>query len=251
MSEIPTLASYLARITSEYRNQPRFVAYVSALVQPLLDSQALLRSLLTTYDLDSAVGVQLDAVGKWIGRSRFLEQPLNGVYFSFDTIGLGFDQGTWFGPFDALDGLTSLDDTTYRALLYAKRIMNNWDGTIPGIASAISALLAGTSPGSTLSVVDNQDMSMTVAISGQVPPAAIIALLQGGYVPVTPSGVGPNYLITSVNLAALFGLPFGAGGSGSGSSGGNGQGSPLPTIYDSSGNPVGGGSGPNSTDPAS
>ena len=197
MSTVPTLESYLSRITSEYRNQPKFVAYVTALVQPLLDSQALLRSLLDIYDLDTAIGVQLDAVGKWIGRSRYLEQPLNGIYFSFDSTGLGFDQGTWFGPFDALDGLTTIDDTTYRALLYAKRIMNNWDGTIPEIAEAIAALLAGTSPGSNLVVVDNQDMSMTVGIAGQVPPAAIISLLQGNFVPITPSGVGVNYLITS------------------------------------------------------
>lgn len=206
MSVVPTLQSYLDRITSEYRNQPKFVAYVTALIQPLLDSQALLRSLLEVFDIDTAVGVQLDAVGQWIGRSRFLEQPLSGIYFSFDSTGLGFDQGTWFGPFDAIDGLTSLDDTTYRALLYAKRIMNNWDGSIPQIAEAINALLAGTSPGSILMVVDNQDMSMTVGIAGQVPPAATISLLQGNYVPITPSGVGPNYLITSVNGSPLYGF---------------------------------------------
>jgi len=203
-SSVPTLASYLARITSEHANKPKFVAYVSALIQPLLDSQALLRSLLTTFDLDTAIGVQLDAVGKWVGRTRFVEQPITGLYFSFDTVGLGWDQGVWKGPFDSTDGLTRLDDDTYRQLLRAKVILNSWDGSIAEAAKALGLLL--NNPSSIVTILDNQDMTMTVGISGVVPSPLITALLEGGYLPINPEGVGINYQITSINGTALFGF---------------------------------------------
>ena len=205
MSSVKLLEDYLNRITSEHRNQPKFIAYLTALLQPFIDAQALLRSLLTAFDLDTAIGVQLDATGQWIGRSRFLETPLAGVYFSFDTPSVGFDQGQWFGPFDPIDGLSSLDDGTYRQLLRAKVLLNNWDGTIPAAAAAIEAVV-GNNPNTIVMVLDNQDMSMTVGIAGQIPSAVIIALLTGGYVPIQPEGVLVNYEITSVDGTALFGF---------------------------------------------
>jgi hypothetical protein len=203
-SVIPTLQSYLARITSEYANKPKFVAYVSALLQPLLDSQALLRSLTTAFDLDTAIGVQLDAVGQWVGRTRFVNQPIANLYFSFDTVGLGWDQGVWKGPFDPSDGLVRLDDDTYRALLKAKVILNSWDGSIAEAAEALGLLL--NNPSSIVTIQDNQDMTMTVGISGVVPSPLITALLQGGYLPINPEGVGVNYQITSINSVAIFGF---------------------------------------------
>lgn len=203
-SSVPTLASYLSRITSEHANKPNFVAYVTALIQPFIDSQAALRSLLQIYDLDTAVGVQLDAVGQWIGRTRFVQQPIANLYFSFDTLGLGWDQGVWKGPFDPSDGLTRLDDDTYRALLKAKVILNSWDGSITEAAQALSLLL--NNPSSIVAIQDNQDMSMTVGISGVVPSPLITALLNGGYLPINPEGVLVNYQLTSVNGTPLFGF---------------------------------------------
>jgi len=203
-SSVQTLQTYLGRITSEHANKPKFVAYVTALIQPFLDAQAFLRSLLTTFDIDTAIGVQLDAVGKWVGRSRFVQQPIANLYFSFDTVGLGFDQGVWKGPFDPTDGLARLDDDTYRALLKAKVILNSWDGSIAEAAEALGLLLKN--PASIVTIQDNQDMTMTVGISGVVPSPLITALLQGGYLPINPEGVGVNYQVTSINTVALFGF---------------------------------------------
>jgi hypothetical protein len=156
------------------------------------------------FDLDTAIGVQLDAVGQWVGRTRFVTQPLANLYFSFDTTGLGFDQGVWNGPFDPTSGLVRLDDDTYRQLLRAKVILNSWDGSIAEAAESLSLLL--NNPSSIVSIVDNQDMTMTVGISGVVPSPLITALLQGGYLPINPEGVGVNYEITSVNAVAIFGF---------------------------------------------
>ena len=65
---------------------------VATLCQPFVDEQSVLNSLPGKYDLDSAVGVQLDAVGEWVGISRELAVPLSNVYFSLDIAGLGLDQ---------------------------------------------------------------------------------------------------------------------------------------------------------------
>lgn len=200
-----TIATYLSLITAEHADKSNFVSFVNTLVSPLVDSQTFFTTLLTAFDLDTAVGVQLDAVGQWIGRSRHVITPLSGIYFSWDTQGLGWDQGSWQGKFDPNSGLTALDDEVYRLLLKAKVIMNSWDGSIPVAAKALTTLF-GETPGTTISIVDNQDMTMTVAISGVVPSAVILSLLQGGYVPIVPEGVGVNYITTSVNTTAIFGF---------------------------------------------
>lgn len=182
------------------------MATLAASIQPILDNQNVLADLAHgVFDLDVAVGVQLDQIGLWIGRSRQVRVPLSGVYFSLDTTALGFDQGNWQGPFDASTGLTSLDDSTYRALLRAKIIMNSWDGSAIEAAAAINMLFT-VSPGTFTTIQDNQDMSMIVGVSGTVPSAALISLLQNGEFDVQPVGVGITYSITSVNTVALFGL---------------------------------------------
>lgn len=203
---LPTLLTYTGAIPPLHADKPKFMANVAALVQPMVDIQNVLSFLASSaFDLDQAVGVQLDTVGLWIGRSRAVNIPLSGVYFSFDTPNLGFDQGNWQGQFDPSTGVTLLDDTTYRALLRAKIIMNSWDGSAAVAAEAINMLFIN-SPGTFITIQDNFDMSMTVGVSGVVPPAALIALLQNGEFNVRPMGVDITYTITSVNTVPLFGF---------------------------------------------
>lgn len=203
---IPTPSTYTGLIARQHADKPSFMANVAALVQPMVDIQNVLSFLASSaFDLDQAIGVQLDQVGLWIGRTRAVVVPLSGVYFSFDTPNLGFDQGNWQGQFDPSTGITLLDDTTYRALLRAKIIMNRWDGSASMAAQAINMLFVG-SPGTFVTIQDNQDMTMLVGVSGVVPPAALIALLQNGEFDAAPMGVGINYLITSLNTVPLFGF---------------------------------------------
>lgn len=202
---MPDLQTYLDLIAPEHSSRPDFVGLLTTLLQPLIDSQSFFGDLLETFDVDTAIGVQLDAVGQWVGVSRQVAQPLAGVYFSFDTASLGFDQGVWKGPFDPTTGVTSLPDDVYRALIKAKIIMNNWDGTIGTIARAINALFEGQ-PASSIVVIDNQDMTMTVGISGNAPATISLSLLTGGYIPIRPSGVLLNYLVTGTPTLALFGF---------------------------------------------
>lgn len=202
---------YTALITSEHAEQPNYLATVAASVQPLAEVYDLLNSMPALYDLDQAVGVQLDAVGEWVGRTRYLNTPLVGVYFSFDTAGVGFDQGTWKGLYDPDSGLTALPDDAYRTLLRAKILANNWDGTIPGAYAAWNTVFGPT--GSQVVIQDNSDMTMAVGLVGPSPDAVTLALFTGGYLSLKSAGVRINfYAVPTVPNTPLFGFDAQAAG---------------------------------------
>lgn len=198
------ITSYLNLITSEHRDKPNFIATVSAAVQPVADLIETVKAFNQYYDLDVAVGQQLDVCGEWIGRTRFLTIPLVGVYFSLDTVGVGLDEGTWLGPFDPTSGLVALPDDAYRTYLRAVIQANKWDGTIPGAYLAWDALFAGT--GFDVIIQDNQDMTMDYGLIGPAPNAVTLALFTGGYLSLKPDGVRVNFLEPSVPSTPFFGL---------------------------------------------
>jgi hypothetical protein len=184
---------YTALITSEHAGQPNFTAMVALLTQPFCDLQNFYASMPTAFCLDYAVGAQLDIVGQWIGLSRQLPFPLGDVYFSWDTSNLGWDQGSWQGPYDPTTGIVSLDDTTYRTVLYAKVGANNWDGTLPTMQTIIQSLFP-ESTGTLVFVQDGLDMSITVGLVGTPPSALLSAFLGAGLFPLRPEGVLVNYV---------------------------------------------------------
>lgn len=183
------VSQYTGLITSEHQ-KPDFVAVISALVQGQADNQTLLNNLANYFDLDTAIGAQLDIIGLWVGISRNLDVPLTGVYFSWGTLGVGWGQGTWKGPYDPSDQLDSLPDDAYRTLIRAKIGANNWDGTVPGAYTIWNTLFAGT--GYSVLIQDNQDMSMEYALLGPVPDAVTLALFENGYLNIKPAGVRIN-----------------------------------------------------------
>ncbi|RRA01919.1 DUF2612 domain-containing protein [Burkholderia cepacia] len=197
------LDDYTALITSEHSDKPKFMAVVEMLSAPLVDLMNLLGGMPALFDLDVAVGDQLDVLGQWIGLSREVNTPLTGIYFSFDVGGLGFDQGVWKGPFDPDTGLVSLDDDTYLMTLRAKIAANRWDST-PGAAADILDSLA---PADTrVFLEDPCDMSITIGIAGKQPPALYVALLKNGFLSLKPEAVHVNYAVTSVDGAPIFGF---------------------------------------------
>jgi hypothetical protein len=199
------IGKYLALITSEHQSAPKFMSLVADCVQPFADIIAALAAVPGLYDLDAAQGNQLDIIGQWVGISRQLEEPLPGVYFSWGITGLGWGQGTWFGPYDILSGLVALPDDAYRNLIRAKIAANTWDGTVPGAYTVWNQIFAPE--GYQILIQDNQDMTMTIALLGPVPDAVTKALLANGYFDLRPAGVAvTGYFTTSVAGAPLFGF---------------------------------------------
>ncbi|WP_043614311.1 DUF2612 domain-containing protein [Chromobacterium violaceum] len=197
------VSKYTGLITSQHASAPRFMAMVQGVCQPFVDLQNLLASIPASYDLDHAIGSQLDAVGAWVGIGRQISAPLQHVYFSLDTPGIGFDQGSWKGPYDPDTGLTSLDDETYRLLIRAKIGANSWDGTLGSSAAILNSIFNG---GTYVFIQDNGDMTITIGVSGISPSAVFKALLSGGYLPLKPATVRANYYFASVSGTPLFGF---------------------------------------------
>jgi hypothetical protein len=199
-----TIDDYLALLPSASRSQPKFVAFISTLLDGLVDVQNTVAGMPDAFDIDTAVGAQLDAVGVRVGLSRQLAVPLAGVYFSLDTAGVGLDQGVIRGPFDPADALTSLDDETYRLILKIKVRANNWNGSLE---QAQSMLAAVETAGTHIFMQDNFDMSATLLVSGVVPSTLFVSLLKQMKDWIRPAAVDiPSVYVTSKSGSPLFGL---------------------------------------------
>lgn len=201
------VSAYTGLITPEHNQQPDYIATVTLSVQPFVDGQNVLLSLPGIFDLDVAVGSQLDTVGAWAGIARYVPVPLTNVYFTWGSSTLGWNQGVWKGPFDPTDGLVTLPDDVYRLVIRTKIDLNNWDGTVPGAAAALANLFNDTvTPGTLIVIQNNQNMTMTIGISGQIPPPVYSSLLANDFFPIKPAGIGINFVETTVNNAPCFGF---------------------------------------------
>lgn len=185
------VSDYTALVTSEHADKPKFMAMVEAVAGMFVGSQNFLESLPQAFDLDTAIGAQLDVLGLWIGVSRRIAIPIANVYFSWDTEDVGWDQGVWKGTTDPSATISVLDDDTYRLVLRAKIGANNWNGSVITAAPILSQIFGDS--GTYAQIHDNGDMSFNVYIMGPPPSALKMALIAGGYIPIKPAGVRANF----------------------------------------------------------
>jgi len=139
---MPSTDDYVNLVTNQHRDKPNFIASLRALTQGFVDNLIALLAMPPAFDLDTAVGDQLDAIGLWVGITRRVSVPISGVYFTLDDPALGFDAGVWFGAGDPSEGLVDLDDFTFRLLIRAKIGANRWDGTKPSLLTIINSVFA-------------------------------------------------------------------------------------------------------------
>lgn len=199
------MSVYTDMITSQHRGKEKFESIVSLDTLAFSDIAELLATLPSLYDLDVAVGVQLDTVGEWIGLSRYIGTQLAGVYFSFDDTELGLDAGIWKGPFDPLTGLTRLDDESYRLALRAKIGANHWEGSAASLQAILNQIFTGYD--TSVFIGDHQDMSISYYLVGPLPAQVIVSLLTGGYLSIKPAGVQiRGYFKPSTDSAPILGL---------------------------------------------
>ena len=128
-----TLSDYLSLFTSAVREKPRFVALASAVLSQAADLLSLVQTgFPEAYALESAAGNQLDTLGELLGVPR---------------------------------PSASVTDADYRFLLRARIAANHWDGT----NGSLPAVLALAFPGMDASLIDNQDGTVTLSLSGDAP----------------------------------------------------------------------------------
>lgn len=164
---------YLELITSEYANKVKYNKYVEAFlkyVSPTVDN---LNEFDILFNLENAVGNQLDYIGDLLNVSRNL-------------------------PTDNENIQNTLDDKTYRKVLKSRIYMNHWDGTRKGLDDILKVIF----PNVPYDLVDNQDMSYAIRVIDPTFSAQDLALLQLGYILPKPSGVRVNY---EVQDKPLFG----------------------------------------------
>lgn len=196
------ISGYLDLVPSA-NQKPKFLAVLSALLQPLADQQAVLESMPSgVFDIDTAVGQQLDMIGEWIGVTRNLRVPLTGIFFSFDAAGLGFDQGLWQSQYIPSDGLEQLPDAQYRLVLKTKIANNQWDGSLSQAYAIFNELFSGSA--FTPFIKDNGDLTMEMGLAGGLVDPLTFALLTQGYLDLKPAGVTMVDYITPSVAGPIF-----------------------------------------------
>lgn len=153
------IADYLNIITSEHRQQPKYIAMLTAYLRKLQDAQLVIEAFDLHFDLNEAIGAQLDRLGEVVGRSRILQ-------------------------FQPVGSSAVLDDDNYRLIIKAKILQNQWDGT----TSDMGALFKQIFPDMTIEIIDNQNMSMEIQVLG-LKNNIQLQMLNNGYIIPKPEGV--------------------------------------------------------------
>ncbi len=185
---------YTDLIAGYHVDKPDFQRWVFTLTEPLRVARERIANLQHDFDVDTAVGVQLDAVGARVGISRIMPEKLTGVYFAIDDDGgVGLDIGIWKGAFDPDDGLISLDDPTYRAVIKSKILMNHWDGTNETLPDFINGVLGyfGVS-GKVVDLQDLETMQVALNLTPDTTPQVVYELLSRRIIDVVSAGVTLN-----------------------------------------------------------
>ena len=158
---------YSKLITSQHKTKPNFMQWLLENLSMVNDAGTIAEAIILNFDIDNAVGVQLDTIGESIGVSRILNfQPTGGI-----------------SPV--------LDDATYRMLLRSKIVKNQWDGTMETMQNLWNTVF----PNLKLIIKDNQNMTLSAVTIG-TPTTLQQQLINNGYIIPKPMGVSMSYSFT-------------------------------------------------------
>lgn len=172
------VSDYTGLISGEHATKPKFIAWLTAALQVVDDIQTFLAGLYSAYDIDNAVGAQLDTLG------LILNQP----------------RRVTFQPSDGVSA--NLDDVTYRILLKSKVAFIHFDGTLSALYTLFQTALGNT--GLYFGVQDNQNMTYQVVVFGAT-TSIIKDLIEHGYIIPRPEGVSLTVNVTT-NKVFAFGV---------------------------------------------
>lgn len=155
---------YLDLVTSEHSTKPKYMAWLLVLLTPFVDAIKINEDVKNAFDLNTAIGAQLDIIGKWLEQSRQVD-------------------------FQPTDGSSSvLNDDYYRTVLKAKVVKNQWKGTISNFYSFWNVLFKGQPL--QIYLVDNQDMDPVAIIWSSSVDQMMQDLIANNYIVPKPAGLG-------------------------------------------------------------
>lgn len=169
------LDAYRKLLTSEYKTRPKLTSWLLWLLSEGLTYNGVIDELVNAFILDTAVGAQLDVIGRIVGVERLLN----------------------FYPSGGESPL--MDDDTYRTVIKARIVQDFWKGTLPELYEAWGVLF----PDIRLQVQDLQDMTYNVVIIGAF-SSLMRELIVNGYIVPKPEGVR----IALITITDMTGRPL-------------------------------------------
>lgn len=185
---------YTPLITSQHAGQPNFVATVGLTANGVSDITAALESLPALFDLNAAIGSQLDIDGQWVGFARTVGGVLLVQFFGFadDSSALGFGElgnpavgGRFYELGADTSSTANLQDPEYRLLLQAKILQNTWKGDVASFETAIADVIQLPT-----NVIDPGTSVVLIAPSAAVDP--VLSQLLTSY-DLLPRAAGVRY----------------------------------------------------------
>jgi hypothetical protein len=202
---------YKGLLLAQYLDKPKAQATIGALVS-CATCDLIARDIEAAYDIDTAVGAQLDVIGEYLGFSRrVLSQPERDYYrwvdatapvtcTGFTDYAGGVNTTSVFYKYSfARSSFSDLEDEEYRALLKLKVVLNNSDHSLYSIATLLYSIFG-------LDVVcyDNQDMTLSYFFTPNGQKLGLVALQQN-MLP-KPMGVRINGAIVAEDPALVGGF---------------------------------------------
>lgn len=185
---------YADLLILQYRNKPKARETIKLGAEIYL-GDGLVFQLQDILDIDSAIGKQLDIIGKILNCPRIVEGINPEIrYFSFHkTNAKGFStknklsNGAWKTQFNSLFSIYSLPDSEYRVLLKFAAIKNRLRASMAEIDDLLFSIF-----GNEINLTNNQNLSITYTINDSIfiPAQAAIKL---GFLNA-PAGVTVQYV---------------------------------------------------------
>jgi hypothetical protein len=183
----------------QYQNQQKATDTIKTLVDSALVDLVPL-DVQNAFDIETAEGVQLDILGKYIGLARQVAVELDRPYWrladyetytpSSPLVGMTDyedrainNDSVWYQYQFAGESFYTLTDGQYRTMLKLKIVLNSSDNTLKSIAQTMFDFF-----GLGVRVYDAKDMTLSYAIDAEVAPTVVLAS-DLGLLP-HPQGVG-------------------------------------------------------------
>lgn len=203
------IKAYLDLLIYQYRGKPNAEAEITAILSPMNDIFNLYNSFETAFDIDTAVGNQLDIIGKIVGLNRTVPLLVPKKYFGFDDDINTYPYSELFEPIltyqfkelseqDYTD--LQLNDENYRFFLKAKIAKNFAKSDIISINNIIAYLFDDKAD-----VVDGYDMSLILQVNNDVDIDRVRQVQQLNLLP-KPQGVMYNNAIIKYYENDTFGF---------------------------------------------
>ena len=191
---------YSALLISQYRTKERAIATIETVAGEIwLDNLPSFES--TCFDLNSAVGEQLNVLGRIVGVERDVQGlDLENTYFEFTNYA-GTVTGINFASYSDLDttedlfsryfvdAVTNMDDGQFRNIIKLKIIFNTAIRTMKYVKEALYAEFAGS-----IDITDNLDLSLDFDVYD--PYYSVIDIAE--YLNIMPKSMGVSYTVNQL-----------------------------------------------------